>query len=909
MRLPTIDEALAIAGQNYSTAAFPGAWTTWTEGQDPSDATYAYQVTSLGDVRRVVAENNPGHVLCVKGSKVVAPTITAQPTSQTAGVGRSAHFAVTATGVGPLSYNWYTVAKDANGQDVLSFLSSTADGTYATRALTAAQNGTVLRVNVVSAQALLTASANVLLNVDNSTAGFDPPAWAGPVAQQPGNGNDGGDNGGGNGDNGGGNPPSPGTPGDGKGGVNIAVGATASSSIGSERPDLAPAAAIDGDFNSRWGSAQKIDPADLIVDFGTPKTFDHVIMRWENASSSQYTIDVSDDGKAWRTVTGPIAGKGGVDTQYFAAQTARFVRMNSLKRKTDYGVSMFEFEVYQAAAAQPDKPQEPQQPQQPVDSAPTIPAVGNLALKRPVTASDSENPVAFKPENATDGDTGSRWSSGFTDNQWIRVDLGSVKTIGKVMLSWENAHALAYRIEVSTDDSHWTIAYDNENSQGGIETVPFPAVSAQFVRVTGLKRSSPYGYSLWEMGVFAADGNGDGSTPPQTPQANDPSQGFNYDTYPGFIGTQLRNTTNGKWSDDKVYVAVIGRDPATNAFAWVKPDGTTAPLKVEDNDGSGHLTKNGQNYPNYFFTLAQSKLLKLPKLDSGRIFVSVGEPMYIKVLKAADDSIGFAGPNPLNATDPNIGVYYDWYEFTWNDNAIFINTTQVDQFSIPLSLDVFGGNKTRHVSSGITQTRAQIFAQYNQEVPAEFALAEADPIRILAPGKAAFDVGQSQEHYFDGYIDQAWTFYESHVLDMTIGAKQFEGTVVDGVLTFRHSNWADTHEADEPEGMLFNVDKPTTQDVLEGKGALARSHDPWGVEGQLEAQLCAAFNRHVIEDGTQWKDPSTFYLQSPANYYSRFWHLHGVNGKAYGFAYDDVSDQSSTLIETQPEHLELGIGW
>lgn len=905
MRLPTIDEALAIAGQNYSTAAFPGAWTTWTEGQDPSDATYAYQVTSLGDVRRVVAENNPGHVLCVKGSKAVAPTITAQPTSQTAGVGRSAHFAVTATGVGPLSYNWYTVAKDANGQDVLSFLSSTADGTYATRALTAAQNGTVLRVNVVSAQALLTASANVLLNVDNSTAGFDPPAWAGPVAQQPGNGDDGGDNGGGN-------PPSPGTPGDGKGGVNIAVGATASSSIGSERPDLAPSAAIDGDFNSRWGSAQKIDPADLIVDFGTPKTFDHVIMRWENASSSQYTIDVSDDGKAWRTVTGPIAGKGGVDTQYFAAQTARFVRMNSLKRKTDYGVSMFEFEVYQAAAAQPDKPQEPQQPQQPqqpVDSAPTIPAVGNLALKRPVTASDSENPVAFKPENATDGDTGSRWSSGFTDNQWIRVDLGSVKSIGKVMLSWENAHALAYRIEVSTDDSHWTIAYDNENSQGGIETVTFPAVSAQFVRVTGLKRSSPYGYSLWEMGVFAADGNGDGSTPPQNPQGNDPSQGFNYDTYPGFIGTQLRNTTNGKWSDDKVYVAVIGRDPATNAFAWVKPDGTIAPLKVEDNDGSGHLTKNGQNYPNYFFTLAQSKLLKLPKLDSGRIFVSVGEPMYIKVLKAADDSIGFAGPNPLNATDPNIGVYYDWYEFTWNDNAIFINTTQVDQFSIPLSLDVFGGNKTRHVSSGITQTRAQIFAQYNQEVPAEFALTEADPIRILAPGKAAFDVGQPQEHYFDGYIDQAWTFYESHVLDMTIGAKQFEGTVVDGVLTFRHSNWADTHEADEPEGMLFNVDKPTTQDVLEGKGALARSHDPWGVEGQLEAQLCAAFNRHVIEDGTQWKDPSTFYLQSPANYYSRFWHLHGVNGKAYGFAYDDASDQSSTLIETQPEHLELGIGW
>jgi len=254
------------------------------------------------------------------------------------------------------------------------------------------------------------------------------------------------------------------------------------------------------------------------------------------------------------------------------------------------------------------------------------------------------------------------------------------------------------------------VAYDHENGQGGVETVTFPATSAQYVRMTGLKRSTPYGYSLWEMGVYAA-GSNDGTTPPENPQTNDPSQGFDYVTYPGFIGTQLRNTTNGKWRDDQIFVAVIGRDPATQVFSWVKPDGTLTAASEADNDGPGHLTKNGQNYPNYFFTLAQAKLLKLPKMDSGRIFVSIGEPMYIKILKAADGSIGFAGPNPLNATDPNIDVHYDWYEFTWNDNAIFINTTQVDQFSIPLSLDVYGGDKTRHESSGITQTRAQIFAQ------------------------------------------------------------------------------------------------------------------------------------------------------------------------------------------------------
>ena len=973
MRLPTVDEALAISGQHYSSAAFPGAWNTWTDGKDPTDATFAFQVSSLGDIRREVAENNPGHVLCVKGTKVVAPNITAQPGAQKAGVGRSAHFAVTATGVGPLSYDWYTVTRDANDQDVLTFVSSTADGTYATRALTAAQNGTVYRVNVVSAQGITAASNNVVLTVDNSTDGFDPPAWAGPVTQ-PGGGND----------NGGGNPASPGKPGDGKGGVNIALasaGASASSSLGTERPDLSPSAAIDGDFDTRWGSVQQVDPVDLVVNLGSVKSFDHVIMRWENASSAQYTIDVSSDGKSWNTIVGPVVGKGGVDTQTFPVQTAQYVRMNSLKRNTGYGVSMFEFEVY-AAAPPPSFITQPQSQsvtagqaasfgvsvkassavsyqwrrnaasvagatsatfgftattadagsydvvvtdasgrsvtssaatltvQQPAASQDPAPANGNLALNRPVLASDTENAVAFKAANVNDGDAGTRWSSGFTDDQWIRVDLGSVKSVNKVVLNWENAHAIKYLIEVSMDGQSWSTAYAKAGSTGGVETLTFPAVSARYVRMHGQTRSTQYGYSLWEFEVYGADA---GTTPtdPSNPGTgtNDPSTGFDYDVYPGFIGTQLRNATNGKWPDDKVFVAVIGRDPTTNVFSWVKPDGTTVPLAVEDNDATGHLTKNGQNYPNYFFTLAQSKLLKLPKLSSGRIFVSVGEPMYIKVLKAADNTIGFAGPNPLNATDPNIDVYYDWYEFTWNDDAIFINTTQVDQFSIPLSLDVYGGNKTRHVNSGITQTRAQIFAEYNQEVPVEFQIADADPIRILAPGKAAFDVGKPQEHYFDDYIDQSWTYYQSNVLQMSIGAKQFEGSVVDGVLVFRHTNWADTHEPDEPQGMLFNVRKPTTQDVLEGKGTLARSNDPWGVEGQLEAQICAAFNRHVMEDNSEWKDAGAFYLQSPANFYAHFWHLHGVNGKAYGFAYDDVSDQSSTLIETQPEHLDLGIGW
>ncbi len=64
-----------------------------------------------------------------------------------------------------------------------------------------------------------------------------------------------------------------------------------------------------------------------------------------------------------------------------------------------------------------------------------------------------------------------------------------------------------------------------------------------------------------------------------------------------------------------------------------------------------------------------------------------------------------------------------------------------------------------------------------------------------------------------------------------------------------------------------------------------------------------------MEDASLWAAPSAWYLTSPANYYVKFWHTHSVGGLAYGFAYDDVSNQSSTIISVTPEHMILTIGW
>ena len=43
----------------------------------------------------------------------------------------------------------------------------------------------------------------------------------------------------------------------------------------------------------------------------------------------------------------------------------------------------------------------------------------------------------------------------------------------------------------------------------------------------------------------------------------------------------------------------------------------------------------------------------------------------------------------------------------------------------------------------------------------------------------------------------------------------------------------------------YTIDKPTTQDVLEGKGAFDKGN---GTEKAIEAQLCAAFNRGVATE-------------------------------------------------------------
>ncbi|SFD52179.1 F5/8 type C domain-containing protein [Paenibacillus catalpae] len=127
----------------------------------------------------------------------------------------------------------------------------------------------------------------------------------------------------------------------------------------------------------------------------------------------------------------------------------------------------------------------------------------NLALNKSATASSTDDASSRTAVKAFDGNSGTRWSSAYSDPQWIYVDLGSSQTISRVRLSWEAAYGKSYQIQVSNNASDWTTVYSTTTGDGAIDDITFNAVSGRYVRMYGTQRvNAGWGYSLWDFEVY-----------------------------------------------------------------------------------------------------------------------------------------------------------------------------------------------------------------------------------------------------------------------------------------------------------------------------------------------------------------------------------------------------------------------
>lgn len=128
------------------------------------------------------------------------------------------------------------------------------------------------------------------------------------------------------------------------------------------------------------------------------------------------------------------------------------------------------------------------------------PVLGNVALNRPAFCSSIEDP-RYLCWNAVDGDQATRWSSQFSDPQWIYVDLGAPTSIERVILRWETAYGQAYQVQTSYDTITWTDIYSTTAGDGEVDNLAVSG-AGRYVRMYGTQRAANWGYSLWEFEVY-----------------------------------------------------------------------------------------------------------------------------------------------------------------------------------------------------------------------------------------------------------------------------------------------------------------------------------------------------------------------------------------------------------------------
>ncbi len=258
---------------------------------------------------------------------------------------------------------------------------------------------------------------------------------------------------------------------------NIALGRPTVASS-SESESLTPDRATDGSAASRWSSGFA-NREWIYVDLGALYDINRVVLHWETAYPLGYLVEVSNDAANWQSIDF-VESDGGIDyRRYIVPYAARYVRIVGLVRATEWGISLWEIEVYGTPSAH----------------------TGNLAGAPGVLASSIER-EDLPATAAVDRNVQTRWSSAFAEYQWLLVDLAAVLDVRRVVVRWETAYASAYEIQISDDGTTWQTAFGTGSGEGGVDDLSVRG-SGRYVRVWCKARATPWGFSIYELEVYA----------------------------------------------------------------------------------------------------------------------------------------------------------------------------------------------------------------------------------------------------------------------------------------------------------------------------------------------------------------------------------------------------------------------
>jgi hypothetical protein len=345
-----------------------------------------------------------------------------------------------------------------------------------------------------------------------------------------------------------------------------------------------------------------------------------------------------------------------------------------------------------------------------------------------------------------------------------------------------------------------------------------------------------------------------------------------------------------------LHLYVLGVDLTTDELGYVDAEGGFTPWSLPG--GPVPVDAPDASIPGP--AVGASVTVDVPRNISGRVYFSFGSKLNFGLVDA-----GLVQPAPWNPTDDNADILFDWSEFTFNEYGLWLNSTQVDQFAVPHTVSVTGADGTTSTTGALVDGgRQKIIDAVEQTEGFEKTVVRGDDgqvLRVLSPGKAT-GVDAMSATYLDDYIDEAWSAYEDEKLTVVPFAHEpetkFFGTTSGTNLVF-------TNTAGE---QVASFAKPTTANVWDCDGALAAPNDH--VVGPISRTLCAALHRGTLGESSQEPvtDAGAFYQRDLTNHYSAIVHANMKDGKAYGFAFDDVTGQESLVHSGGPVKASITLG-
>ncbi len=254
---------------------------------------------------------------------------------------------------------------------------------------------------------------------------------------------------------------------------------------------------VDKNPNTYWESGQSQDRNEEWISLftGTEQYINSMDILWGDHFASEYEIYTSQDGVQYEKIYSVSDGKGQKKTVPVGTICQYVKILMKAGPQADYQIKEVTLQTSQLLSQN----------------------------RKTETSSQSTQAPTFTGNLAVDGDLNTRWASlRNEDDNWISIDLGAKAALHAVEVNWEAACSDQYQIEVSDNNTDWTVVREGlVTDQSLKDKFVLNEAAGRYVKLHSLKsRQVKYGINIFEFKVYGEYTDGE---PEENVALNKPS--------------------------------------------------------------------------------------------------------------------------------------------------------------------------------------------------------------------------------------------------------------------------------------------------------------------------------------------------------------------------------------------------